>query len=187
MNDRVDGTSMSAMRAAVAGLLLTMAASGLALAQGTPGGPAAGAPAMAAGGHGMHGGLDLAAGAGMHLSDRLLDAVGATADQKASIHDIMAAARVDLQARHAEAQALRSQMVKLMSAPVVNNALVEPVRQQQLVLHDAVSRRMTQAMVDAANVLTAQQRQQLGERLLKFQDMAERHRKELDSALKPKG
>jgi len=175
---------MSALRAAAAALVLTMATGGLAMAQGTP---AAAPGRMAAGAHGMPDGFDRAAGAGLHLPERLLDAVGATADQKARIHDIMAAARDDLQARHAEGRALRSQMVKLFSAPVVDNALVEPVRQQLLVLHDAVSRRMTQAMVDAANVLTVPQRQQLGERLLKFQDMAERHRRERDATLKPKG
>jgi Spy/CpxP family protein refolding chaperone len=48
-----------------------------------------------------------------------------------------------------------------------------------------VSLRRTKAMVDAANVLTPEQRQQLGEMAKKRRDMMERHRKERDALMPP--
>ena len=55
--------------------------------------------------------------------------------------------------------------MQVFTAPTVDANAAEPLRQQTLQQHDQMSRRMTQAMVAAASVLTPEQRAQIGERL----------------------
>lgn len=105
------------------------------------------------------------------LPPRLLDAVGASAEQKAKLQDIFKAARDDLRAQHDSRQALHTQMMALLAAPQVDAAAAEGLRQKQLALHDTASKRMLQAMLDAQAVLTPEQRAKLAER------MAEHHRR----------
>jgi len=64
-------------------------------------------------------------------------------------------------------------------APTVDAATVEQVRAQMLQLHDQSSRRMTQAMLDIARVLTPEQRAKIGERMRDWQSrMDERRQRE---------
>ena len=79
--------------------------------------------------------------------------------QRAQVHQIFDAAEADLkQARPAE-RADHEQMQQLFAAPVVDANAVETVRARIEARHDAQSRRVTQAMVDASVVLSAEQRQ----------------------------
>ena len=55
--------------------------------------------------------------------------------------------------------------MEVFTAPAVDANAAEQVRLQTMQLHDQMSRRMTQAMVAAASVLTPEQRAQIGERL----------------------
>jgi Spy/CpxP family protein refolding chaperone len=55
--------------------------------------------------------------------------------------------------------------MQAFTAPNLDPAAVEQLRQQMLQQHDQMSRRMTQAMLDAARVLTPEQRARLGERM----------------------
>jgi Spy/CpxP family protein refolding chaperone len=55
--------------------------------------------------------------------------------------------------------------MQAFTAPTVDAAAVEQVRQQMLQQHDQMSRRMTQAMLDVARVLTPEQRAKIGERM----------------------
>lgn len=92
---------------------------------------------------------------------RLLEQAGASAEQRAQIERIMSAAREDLRAQKEQGRALHEQMRTLFVQPTVDANAVEALRQQMLTQHDQASRRMTQAMLEASAVLTAEQRQQL--------------------------
>ena len=124
-------------------------------------------------GHPMHGD-----GPGAHMVGRQLDAVGASAEQKAQIQTIMKAARDDMAPQREQRRALRQQMATLMAAPVVDARAVEALRQQMVAQHDASSKRRVQALVDAAAVLTPAQRQQLAERMAQRRQLAQRHMEE---------
>lgn len=125
----------------------------LALATLAVAGGMAAAPAWA--GPGMHGS---AGGPGF---ERMLERVDASAEQRAQIAQIMQAAREDLRGQRESQRSLQTQMRTAFAQPAVDEAAVESLRQQMLALHDARSQRMTQAMLEASRVLSAEQRQQL--------------------------
>lgn len=150
-------------------------------ATGGPGGPGAHRHAMMGGEHGHHGG-----GMDMKWSGRMLDAVKATPDQRAQIQKIMESARTDLQAQREAGKALRGQLMQAMTQPNIDANAVEQVRQKMLAQHDQVSKRRMQAMVDAARVLTPEQRKQLSERMSQRGDMMERHHRERRALEAPK-
>ena len=114
----------------------------------------------------------------MKWSGRMLDAVKATPEQRAQIQKIMEGARTDLQAQREAGKALRGQLMQAMTQPNIDANAVEQVRQKMLAQHDQVSKRRMQAMVDAARVLTPEQRKQLSERMSQRGDMMERHHRE---------
>lgn len=136
------------------------------------------------GGHGMHGGPR---GMGGHFGERMLAAVDATPEQRAQIRQIMDAARKDLQGTQDARRALRQEAMRVFSQPNVDASAVEALRQKQLAQHEQASRRMSQAMLDAARVLTPEQRQKLAQRMERGRQMMERHRMERRSLDAPKG
>ena len=170
-------------------LLVTLAGATASVAQAQPmpgAGPGCGPGTMQAGMHGgMHGGQ-----MGMHggpmVSDRLLDAVGATADQKTRVHDIFKAAQDDMRKQREAGGDLRQQMMQLMTAPQVDAAAAEALRQQQLARQDVASKRMLQAMLDTRAVLTPEQRQKLAERMKSRHQMMDRHPRERQSVDAPR-
>lgn len=116
---------------------------------GGPGGP---------GGHG--GGMMMGLG-----SDRMLDAVGASAEQRAQIRQIMDAARADLKSQREAGRALHDQMRQAFVQPTVDARAVEALRQQQMAQHDAASKRMMQAMLDVSRVLSPEQRAKIADHM----------------------
>jgi len=148
---------------------------------GSAGGPAGHRGHMMGGEHGHHGG-----GMDMKWSGRMLDAVKATPEQRAQIQKIMEGARTDLQAQREAGQALRGQLMQAMAQPNIDANAVEQLRQKMLAQHDQVSKRRMQAMVDAARVLTPEQRKQLSERMGQRRDMMERHHRERRALEAPK-
>lgn len=137
---------------------------------------------MHMGGMGSMGGMDmmgmgLGMGMGRH-SERLLDSVGATAEQKLQIRQIGEAARADLKAQREAAAPLREQARGLMTQPNIDANAVEVVRQQMLAQHDQASRRMAQALVEMGRVLTPEQRQSLAERMAQRQTLMQQRRAE---------
>ena len=91
--------------------------------------------------------------------------VDATAEQKSRITAIMKGAANDLAPLRAQGRDLRRKSMQLLAAPTVDRAQLEALRVQQMQLRETVSRRMLQAYADAADVLTAQQRAKLAERM----------------------
>jgi periplasmic protein CpxP/Spy len=131
-------------------------------------------------------GHDPAGPMGVHMMERLLDGVNASADQRSRIRDIMKAAADDVRKQHEAARGLREQAMTLFTQPTVDARAAEALRQQMLQQHDQSSRRWMQAMLDASAVLTPEQRTQLAERLKQRRDMAERHHRERRALDQPK-
>lgn len=124
---------------------------------------------------GMHGG---GPGMGGRHMGRMLDAVNATPEQRTQIKAIMDAAHKDMDALRANGRKLHEQQAALFAQPNVDARAVENLRQQMLAQHDAASKRMTQAMLDASKVLTPEQRKTLADKMEKRRAMMERHRSE---------
>jgi len=119
---------------------------------------------------------------------RLLDRVGASADQQAQIKTIMDAARNDLKPVHTQMKTLRAQSAALFTQPSVDANAVEAVRLQMQTLHGQASKRMAQALVESSRVLTPEQRARMADMMNKRRAMAERHRAEAESLMgKPAG
>ncbi|MEO8836225.1 MAG: Spy/CpxP family protein refolding chaperone [Caldimonas sp.] len=97
--------------------------------------------------------------------DVMLDGLNATDAQRTQIKQIAVATATDLKAQSQSGRALRQRAMQAFTAPTVDAAAVEQVRQQMLQQHDQMSRRVTQAMLDVARVLTPEQRTRLGERM----------------------
>jgi protein CpxP len=121
------------------------------------------------GGHGMgmHDMMDPAA------QEKHLDAMikhvlpDGTAEQKAKLHDIAKAAMTDLHAMRTQHEQIHQQTVKLLTAATIDRPAIEQERQQIMHLADQASLRITQAVEDAAEVLTPDQRLKLAEHLKK--------------------
>ena len=114
---------------------------------------------------------------GRHMG-RMLDAVKATPEQRSQIKAIMDAAHKDVAALHDSGRKLHDQGQSLFTQPTIDARAAEALRQQMLAQHDAVSKRRMQAMLDAAKVLTPEQRKTLGDKMAQRRGMMERHRAE---------
>lgn len=99
--------------------------------------------------------------------DHLLDGLNASDAQRSQIKQIAQAAAADLKQQHTAARGLHEQEAQIFTAPTVDANAAEQLRQRMLAQHDQASRRVTQAMVDVAQVLTPEQRLALGERMKK--------------------
>ncbi len=166
--------STRGLKAVVAGVALALAAGAgvTAWAQG----PYGGGPGRHA--HAMHHGGGMFLG-GPERIDRLLDGLNATEAQRTQIKQIARAAAQDLRAQREEGRALREQAAAVFTAPQVDAAKAEALRQQMLARQDAASRRITQAMLDASAVLTPEQRVKLGERMAERKQRMEERRKRM--------
>lgn len=118
---------------------------------------------------GRHGGAEMGMSHGAPMAgrglDRMLDGVNATDAQRTQIKKIMETAQADMRTQHEAGRALHDKTLQLFAAPTVDAAAVEAARQQSVAQHDQGSKRMTQALLEASKVLTAEQRVQLVERM----------------------
>ena len=103
---------------------------------------------------------------------RFASRVDATPEQQQKLAVIAKGAAKDILPAREKLRDARKQAVDLARAPTVDRAALEKLRADQLQLADTVSKRMTQAMADAAEVLTPEQRKKLGDR---FAERMERH------------
>lgn len=130
---------------------------------------------MDGGHHGRHGGPEQMG----HRLDNMLDGLNATDAQRTQIKQIALAAETDMKAQRDAGRALHDKQIQVFTAANVDAAAAESVRAQLAAQHDQTSRRMNQAMLDAAKVLTPEQRVKLGERLkqrqAQMQDRQQRH------------
>ena len=132
------------------------------------------------GGHGGPG-VDGGPGIGMmqgRMGERMLDAVNASAEQRAQIKQIFERNASERQAQRESHLALREQGMKLFSQPTVDATAAESLRQQMMQQHDQASRRMMQSMLDVSRVLTPEQRKLMADHMAQRGDMMRRHMQE---------
>ncbi|TAJ32169.1 MAG: periplasmic heavy metal sensor [Reyranella sp.] len=91
--------------------------------------------------------------------DKALDGTTATADQKKKITEILQAAFGDMKGLHDKRTEVRKALQEAMSAPTIDPAKIEQIRAEQVKMLDDSSKRFTKALIDAGNVLNAEQRQ----------------------------
>jgi protein CpxP len=90
--------------------------------------------------------------------ERILDKVNATPGQRGQIHAIWDGLRPQLRELRTQHGALRKQIVAAVTAPTINAADVEKLRQQSMAISDRQSALFTQGIVASAQVLTPEQR-----------------------------
>jgi protein CpxP len=89
----------------------------------------------------------------------------ASADQQAKLQAIVKAAAGDIVPMHEKVLAARQQARALLIAPAVDRGAIEKLRAEQIATMDAFSKRVAQALGDAADVLSPEQRKKLDELL----------------------
>lgn len=132
--------------AAVAGV-------GVTLAEGSGWGPGRWGP----------GGWGHGPGFGEGRIERMLDSVDATADQQNKVWSIVDGARSEIRPIMRDFRETRGQLAELLSAPTIDRAAVEKLRAERVASIDQVSKKITDAMVNAAEALTPEQRAKLAQ------------------------
>lgn len=90
--------------------------------------------------------------------------VDATPDQKERIAGIAKSAARDLAPLRRQHHEARRQAMELLAAPTIDRQRFEVMRTSQMQLGETATRRASQALLDVAEVLTPQQRQQLAQK-----------------------
>jgi Spy/CpxP family protein refolding chaperone len=91
--------------------------------------------------------------------------VDATPEQRTKLTEIAKSAAKELQPMRQKVQEARKRGMELLSAPTVDRAAIERLRSEQIQAADAASKRLSQALADAADVLTPEQRKKFAEHL----------------------
>ena len=87
----------------------------------------------------------------------------ATAEQQEKLRAIAKAAVKDLLPMRDKAHAARTRVAARLTQPKVDRAAIEAFRAEQMALAEAASKRLSEAVGDAAEVLTPEQRQKAHE------------------------
>ncbi|MFN3305381.1 MAG: Spy/CpxP family protein refolding chaperone [Roseateles sp.] len=128
--------------------------------------------------YGHHGGPARMAPGAM-FGGHLLELANVSDAQRSQIEAIYKAARQDLAGQREAGRKLHEQMLKLYTATNVDAVAIEAVRAQMAAQHEAASKRLTQASVEAARVLSPEQRTKIAEALKKrharMAERAQRH------------
>jgi protein CpxP len=99
-----------------------------------------------------------------HRVERVLSRVNATDEQRNKVSGITKAAISDLSALGVMPWEARGKFVELLRADTIDPAAFETLRAEQISKADAASKRIVQAVTEAASVLTVEQRRDLTER-----------------------
>jgi protein CpxP len=91
--------------------------------------------------------------------------IDATADQQEKLRAIVRSAVQDLVPFREKMMNLRSRGRELLLQSTVDRSAIESVRSEQVALFDQASRRIAQALGDAASVLNADQRRKIADRM----------------------
>jgi Spy/CpxP family protein refolding chaperone len=102
---------------------------------------------------------------GERMLKHLYIELDATPEQQQKIAPIVKGLMKELAPLRGQMMETRKQAMGLMSADTIDRAAIERLRGERLQRMDAVSKRMTQAMADVAEVLTPAQRKKLAERM----------------------
>jgi Spy/CpxP family protein refolding chaperone len=96
--------------------------------------------------------------------DKVLSRVNATQDQRDKVKGITKSAITDLSTMGVMPWEARGKFIELLRADTIDPAAFEALRAEQISKADAASKRLVQAVTEAATVLTPDQRRQLTER-----------------------
>jgi protein CpxP len=99
---------------------------------------------------------------------RMLTSVKASDEQKTRISAIVRQAMSDLRPLREKQEATRRAMLGELAKPNLDRKAIESLRTGQLQLTEQASRRTTQALADAAELLSPEQRVALAERMQRF-------------------
>lgn len=91
--------------------------------------------------------------------------IDATTEQQERLRAVVKSAVRELLPMREKAQAARQRGRELLTQSTIDRAAIEAFRVEQMALADAASKRVTQALADAATILTPDQRRKLGDRL----------------------
>ena len=110
-----------------------------------------------------HAGMDHA---GMHAMiqahvARMLVVAQASPEQKARIHEILMGAMHQIGPLHQKLAASHQDLHRILTAPTVDRTALEQLRTERMADADQASRVLVQALADAAEVLTPEQRAKL--------------------------
>ena len=97
--------------------------------------------------------------------NRVLGLVDASTEQRQKVRAILESAGNDLYPIRQQRMENRKQIGQALAAATIDRAKIEQLRQEQLKLDDTASKRMTDAITDAAEVLTPAQRAELAKRM----------------------
>lgn len=166
-DDSIDGgpgRSRGWLRGAIAGgvVLAGLAGAGLLTATGSGFGGDNGS-AMRAGGHFIHARMG-----GFMMERRIghvLDELDATQEQEDKLWEIIDAARAELRPVAREFHGTREEVIDIIGAATIDREAAEKLRSERIAAIDEASRKMTAALLDAAEVLTAEQRAKLAEHI----------------------
>jgi periplasmic protein CpxP/Spy len=90
-------------------------------------------------------------------------AIDATPEQRTQLNKVAVAMANDLLPAHQKMHAARGRIVALLRQPKTDRAALEALRAEHVAMADDVSKRLTQGLADAADILTPQQRAKLAE------------------------
>jgi len=91
--------------------------------------------------------------------------IDATAEQQDKLRDIMRAAVKDLLPVRGKLLAARATARDLLTQQTIDRTAIEKLRADQIAIHDTASKRLVQAVADAAEALTPEQRRKLSNML----------------------
>jgi Spy/CpxP family protein refolding chaperone len=97
--------------------------------------------------------------------------VDATPEQQEKLTAIAKGAARDLAPLRAQGQEMRKQGLALFAAPTIDKKAVEQLRVKRMQHADTVSKRITQALTESAEVLTPEQRKKATERAARWRHL----------------
>ena len=92
--------------------------------------------------------------------------IDATPQQQERLREIAKTAVKDLIPLREQAQARRERARTLLTQSTIDRAAIETFRADQMTLADTASKRIAQALANAADVLTPEQRRKIDERIM---------------------
>ena len=95
------------------------------------------------------------------MVEHALDGVGASSEQEAKVHDIVAQKFAELGPDPEARAAMRKQALDLLGQPTIDRAAVEKMRLDAVAKFDAKSKTFVAGLLDIADQLTPEQRAKL--------------------------
>ena len=100
-------------------------------------------------------------GMGEHGLDHMLEQIDATPEQEKKLWAIIDAARADIRPVARELRGTREEIAAIIGAPTIDRAAAEKLRSERIATLDDASKKAMTALLDAADVLTPEQRAKL--------------------------